>query len=59
MGPLGGLDPAVLAAWVVASCREQGVPVKVTDAAVLTRVRVLLGGGQSRQTGMSRPGLND
>jgi hypothetical protein len=28
---------------VVASCERQGVPVKVTDAAVLARIGVLLG----------------
>jgi hypothetical protein len=38
----GVVDPAV-AAWVVASCERQGVPVKVTDAAVLARIGVLLG----------------
>jgi hypothetical protein len=37
-----GVDPAVVA-WVVASCERQGVPVKVTDAAVLARIGVLLG----------------
>lgn len=37
-----GTDPVVVA-WVVASCERQGVPVKVTDAAVVARVGVLLG----------------
>jgi hypothetical protein len=41
-GPGGQTDPAVVA-WVVASCERQGVPVKVTDTAVLARVGVLLG----------------
>ena len=37
-----------LGAWVAASCEAQGVPVKVTDALVVDRVRVLLGGGAQR-----------
>lgn len=41
-GPDGQTDPAVVA-WVVASCERQGVPVKVTDTAVLARVGILLG----------------
>ncbi len=34
-----------VAQWVLASCQSQGVPVKVSDAAVLKRVGVLLGSG--------------
>ena len=34
-----------LAAWVAASCARHGVPVKVTDSAVVARVSVLLGAG--------------
>ena len=37
------LDPGWLASWVAASCAAQGVPVKVTDLGVLSRVGVLLG----------------
>ena len=37
------LDPGWLASWVAASCAAQGVPVKVTDSGVLSRVGVLLG----------------
>jgi len=36
----GGFD---VAGWVAASCRAQGVPVKVTDARVVARVAVLFG----------------
>lgn len=36
------LTPDSLAAWVAASCAEQNVPLKVTDATVLAQVRVLL-----------------
>jgi len=35
---------AVVEDWVVASCRDQGVPVKVTDTRAMDRVRTLLGG---------------
>lgn len=41
MGPLSG---EALATWVAASCAAQGLPVKVTDARVVERVRLLLGG---------------
>lgn len=37
------IDPDWLAGWVTESCSAQGVPVKVTDAGVLSRVGVLLG----------------
>ena len=40
-----GLSPQEVAAFVEASCRRQGVPVKVTDAAVVGRVSALLRGG--------------
>lgn len=36
------VGPAVVA-WVVESCERQGVPVKVTDAAVVARIGILLG----------------
>jgi hypothetical protein len=36
------VDPAVVA-WLVQSCDRQGVPIKVTDAAVVARVAALLG----------------
>lgn len=38
-----GVDPE-LAAWVAASCQRHGVPLKVTDAGVVSRVAVLLSG---------------
>ena len=40
-----GLTPAALAAFVEASCSRHGVPVKVSDAVIVGRVVVLLGGG--------------
>lgn len=38
-----GVDREALAAWVVASCAAQGVPVHVSDPGVLTRMRALVG----------------
>ncbi|GGG49729.1 hypothetical protein GCM10011374_10290 [Kocuria dechangensis] len=40
---MSGVDPAVLAAWVRASCEAQGVPEKVTDPVALRRIGDLLG----------------
>lgn len=37
------MTPDEVAAWVIASCAAQGVPVKVTDVTVVRRVGVLLG----------------
>ena len=47
---------ARMEAWVARSCEEQGVPVKITDRAVLAKVAELLRErpGQSRQAGRSR-----
>ena len=36
-------DPAVIADWVRISCASQGLPVKVTDQALLGQVAGLLG----------------
>lgn len=44
------LSGADLARWVMASCARQGVPVKVTDALVVSRVAVLLSGRTQRRT---------
>lgn len=44
--PSAPLDPAVVRAWVEASCAAQGVPVKVTDLAVVRTVEALLSGPQ-------------
>ncbi len=43
-------DPAVVAAWVEASCASQDVPVQVADLGILAQVAGLLGGapGASR-----------
>lgn len=38
-----GLDVEALQAWVKQSCAVQGVPVHVTDPAVVSRLGVLLG----------------
>ena len=48
---LSHLASEQVAAWgVIASCQEQGVPVKVTDPTVIRKVGVLLGtmGGEGR-----------
>lgn len=42
---MGRLSAEELAAWVEASCVAQGVPVKVTDPAVVRRVCALLNAG--------------
>jgi len=44
---LSGLSAEDLAVWVAKSCAAQGVPVKVTDPAVLRQVGVLLTGQAS------------
>lgn len=43
VGVLAGLSEEDLVAWVEASCAAQGVPVKVTDPAVVRGVCALLG----------------
>jgi len=46
---LPGTDLAALArAWVDASCREQGLPVKVNDPEVLAAAAVLLAEREKR-----------
>lgn len=40
--------------WVRESCEAQGVPVKVTDAAVLGQVAVMLGAGRRPDVGQTR-----
>jgi len=51
MAPVPALpvDPAVVA-WVERSCAAQGIPVKITDTAVIEQVRVLLMSGKSCAT---------
>ena len=46
-GAPGRLSQQELRAWVEASCAQQGVPVKVTDPAVIASVSVLLTGRQA------------
>lgn len=36
-------DPAVVSAWVEASCASQGLPVRVADLGILAQVAGLLG----------------
>lgn len=60
VGPL--MDPADLEAvraWLVASCAAQGVPVHVTDPALVAQLGVLLGaaGGAARGTSGAAPRL--
>jgi hypothetical protein len=54
-----GVSPEVVAAWLSASCAEQGVPVLITDPHVLADVAVLLSGrgvpGSARSLGKARP----
>lgn len=57
---MGSLSPEALSAWVEASCRRQGVPVKVSEARTVEQVRVLLTGqagrtAAARQRGRSAP----
>lgn len=51
------VDQAAVAAWVLATCQRQGVPVKVSDPAALARVGVLLTGqaGGTRAQGAKAP----
>jgi len=44
-----------VAEWVQNSCGAQGVPVKVTDAAVLGQVAVMLGAGRLPGLGSHSP----
>lgn len=56
-----GLSPADLAAFVEASCLRQGVPVRVTDAAVVARVVALLGVGVAgrKRSGTAAPAASE
>lgn len=40
------IDHEEVVAWLEASCKAQGVPVKVTDPIVLARVAVLFNAGR-------------
>jgi hypothetical protein len=50
---LSGRPLAEVAAWVQASCQAQGVPVHVTDTAVLRDVAALLGAGSRSGSGQA------
>jgi hypothetical protein len=43
-----GVDMEAVRAWLVASCAAQGVPVHVTDPAMVSRLGVLLGASGDR-----------
>ena len=45
VGVVAGLSEDALRTWVAASCARHGVPVKVTDVAVIADVVLLLNGG--------------
>lgn len=54
-------ERAEFIAWLMASCRDQQVPVTVTDPAVIARIATLLGparpqraAGHTRQAGRTR-----
>ena len=53
---MAGLSGAELVEWVAASCARHGVPVKMTDARIVSVVAVLLSGGASRPNGAKRRG---
>ena len=48
VGAMARLSDEALVQWVAASCQRHGVPVKVTDALVVSKVAVLLSGGKAR-----------
>ncbi|TFV65433.1 UNVERIFIED_ORG: hypothetical protein E4P37_10005 [Bacillus sp. AZ43] len=54
-----GVTPEQVAAWLAASCAEQGLSVQVTDPHVLADVVALLsaqgGSGPARSAGRGRP----
>ena len=57
---MGSLTSEAVAAWVIASCQAQGVPVKVSDARTVEQVRLLLSGqggrtAPARQRGRTAP----
>lgn len=56
---MGRLNDSDLAAWVIASCQVQGVPVKVTDIGIVRGISALLGasapGGRPARSGGRRP----
>lgn len=45
---MGDYDRAEFTAWLAASCERQGVPVTVTDPAVITQVATLVGARTQR-----------
>lgn len=48
-------DTAEFTAWLTASCERQGVPVTVTDPAVMTKVATLLGACTQQPRRRDRP----
>jgi hypothetical protein len=51
MPPDLGWAEEVVASWVDASCRAQGIPVKITDPLALHQVCVLLGAAPDSPVG--------
>jgi hypothetical protein len=51
---LSHFTEAEIAAWVASSCQAQGVPVKVTDPAIIRQVGVLLGSAPERAGAQAR-----
>ncbi|SLC89006.1 Uncharacterised protein [Mycobacteroides abscessus subsp. massiliense] len=41
-------DPAEFTAWLTASCESQGVPLTISDPAVIAQVVTLVGAGTPR-----------
>lgn len=46
-------------AWLTASCQRQGVPVAITDPAVITQVTALLGASTGQLRRHNRPAQRD
>jgi hypothetical protein len=59
---LSHVPPDELAAWVAASCAEQGIPVRISDPLVVRQVAVLMGrsaGGSRARPRSARPAPAD
>lgn len=45
---MGRLSPEQVAAWVIATCEAQGVPLKISDRLAVQQVSIPLGGASAR-----------